>query len=313
MEAVNRIEKVKFTDVFKKEVSNFTQWLISNIDFLSEVSGLHLEVEGYEVSIGKCRVDIICLDLETNSKVIIENQLGNSNHDHLGKIISYAAGIGFNNKISSVIWISEKFRDDHKRALSWLNEITINNLYFFGIEVSFFRSSYSEIVFPFFNVVIFPEEWRKNQINYEKGIEDEPINRKLISRYQYFLWNYAKHNYKRLTFGKLDPPLTGGAIIWKNIKRVPIVTSELVKKGEVRVSLYFSKLNKQKYLDLISLKEEIELKYDLRLIWRDTGTEALITKTLFGADLEDEEEWERLSRWQLENVLKIEEVFKSLM
>ena len=79
-----------------------------------------------------------------------------TNHDHLGKIITYAAG----KEASVVIWIVKRARDEHRQAVEWLNQHTDENIGFFLLEIELWKINGS-VPAPRFNVVERPNDWAK--------------------------------------------------------------------------------------------------------------------------------------------------------
>ena len=119
--------------VWSHEALEFTPWLAKpeNIKMLSETIGLDIEVEETESSVDTFSADIVGIDTNTGRKVIIENQLEDSNHTHLGQIITYAAG----KNASTIIWIVKHARDAHRAAIEWLNNHSDEDINFFLIEI----------------------------------------------------------------------------------------------------------------------------------------------------------------------------------
>ena len=93
---------------------------------LGDTIGVELEVEAQEKNVGPFRADILCKDTVTDSWVLIENQLERTNHTHLGQLLTYAAGL----EAVTVVWIAERFTDEHRAALDWLNQITASKVQF---------------------------------------------------------------------------------------------------------------------------------------------------------------------------------------
>src|SRR5437667_8088973 len=96
--------KLTFVDarsVWKHEAQLFTPWLRDHIDLLADVLGLEIEVEGIEVAVGEFTADVLGREPNTGRQVVIENQLESTDHDHLGKLLTYSAGLN----AAAVVWI----------------------------------------------------------------------------------------------------------------------------------------------------------------------------------------------------------------
>lgn len=108
-------------DLWKHEGYDFTPWLATadNIGRLADALGIELQVEATEVPVGPFSADILAKDSD-NNYVVIENQFGKTDHDHLGKILTYAATLG----ATAVVWLAEHFTDEHRKTIEWLNEHT---------------------------------------------------------------------------------------------------------------------------------------------------------------------------------------------
>ena len=154
---LGKLVKIDPRSVWSDE-TEFNEWLTENIDQLAEVLGIELEVLETESEIGSFRADIIARDLSGEDKlVIIESQLGKTDHEHLGKIITYSAG----KNASTIVWISPEFREEHISALDWLNNIS-NEVSFFGIELQVLKINGSKPA-VYFNIVSKPDNWRRER------------------------------------------------------------------------------------------------------------------------------------------------------
>jgi hypothetical protein len=110
------LKKLKASELWKHEEHEFTPWLASdeNIARLADTLGLELQIEGIEVPVGPFCADILAKDTSGNF-IIIENQFGKTDHDHLGKILTYGATLN----ATAVVWIAERFTDEHRKAIEW--------------------------------------------------------------------------------------------------------------------------------------------------------------------------------------------------
>ena len=152
------LEKVDLRKVWPHEALDFTKWMAEeeSLALLSDAVGIELELLETESSVGAFSVDIYAQEAGTGRKVIIENQLEETNHDHLGKVITYAAGKG----AEVVIWVVKRARDEHRQAIEWLNQHTDSEFGFFLVEIEVWKIGDSKRA-PRFNVVERPNEWTK--------------------------------------------------------------------------------------------------------------------------------------------------------
>src|SRR5215472_759112 len=154
---LGRLEQVNPRSIWAHEALNFTPWLAQNADRLADALGIELELEDTERAVGGYSLDIIGQDQTNGVVLIVENQLGDSDHGHLGQLLTYAAGTA----ASTIVWITTRFRDEHRQALTWLNEHTDQDTHFFGVELEVVRIG-SSAPAPLFKVVALPNDWQKS-------------------------------------------------------------------------------------------------------------------------------------------------------
>lgn len=154
--SLGRLTVVPPRDVWPHEAHDFTPWLLQNVDVLSDLLGMDLALEVAEHHVGDFRLDLLGKDEATGRTVIVENQLEVSNHDHLGQILTYAAGTD----PTTIVWIAARFRPEHRAALDWLNERTNEDTRFFGVEIEVVRIGDSTPA-PAFKLVAQPNDWEK--------------------------------------------------------------------------------------------------------------------------------------------------------
>lgn len=120
MKPLGTIKKIEdLRSVWPHEAHDFSKWLAreDNLRLLSDTIGIDIVLEELESAVGGFNVDLYATEEGTGRRIIIENQLEDTNHDHLGKIITYASGKG----AEFVVWIVKRTRDKHRLAVEWLN------------------------------------------------------------------------------------------------------------------------------------------------------------------------------------------------
>lgn len=155
---LGKLEKIELREVWRHEALDFTRWLAGkeNIALLSKEIGIDIEVIETEMSVGRYNVDIYARDTESNKKIVIENQLENTNHDHLGKMLVYAAGLD----ADIAIWIVKDVNEEHKQAVEWLNDNSFEKINIFLVKVELWQIDNSPIA-PKFQVICEPNNWAK--------------------------------------------------------------------------------------------------------------------------------------------------------
>ncbi len=150
-----RLEPVALRKVWPDEAEDFTPWLAGRdgLKLLGEALGIDLVDPDVETTIGSYSADIVARST-VGGRVVIENQLGRTDHDHLGKSLTYAAGCD----ALTVVWIAKRFTDEHRAALEWLNSHTTEEVAFFGLEIEIWKIGDSPCA-PRLNIVAKPSEW----------------------------------------------------------------------------------------------------------------------------------------------------------
>jgi len=185
-EKLGNLKPVALRDIWPDEAQDFTPWLAKeeNLTLLGETLGMELELEGQELNVGDFRADILCRNIENpehETRVLIENQLEETNHSHLGQILTYAAGLDAH----TVIWISKKIREEHRAALDHLNEITDERLKCFGVEVKVWQIGDSARA-PQFEIVSSPNDWRREISQEAQRVEIEDFSPARLQRKKFW-------------------------------------------------------------------------------------------------------------------------------
>jgi hypothetical protein len=152
-----RLETVSVRSAWAHEASAFTPWLAQNLDRLGDALGIPLEHVQTEAAVTTFSADILARNAVDGTNVLIENQLEDSDHGHLGQIMTYLAGL----EAQTVVWVAPRFRDAHLSAIRWLNEHTSDPFSFFAVEVRVVRIGDSPLA-PVFEVIERPNDWERS-------------------------------------------------------------------------------------------------------------------------------------------------------
>ena len=170
MAEIATLKKINLRDVWKDE-GQFSDWLAENLSRLGDELGMALERSEREKAVGPFSADIICADQISKFDVVIENQFTRTDHDHLGKMITYASGL----QSQIIIWVAPRFRDEHRSAIDWLNDISGPETGFFGVVLEVFQISDSAYA-PHFDVVARPNDWQRQVKRSSSTSRGMPLN-----------------------------------------------------------------------------------------------------------------------------------------
>jgi hypothetical protein len=169
----DRLRDVALRDAWKHEANDFTPWLAQNIDHMAEAVGMPLEIIGTEVLVGTFYADILARNPQDDGLVLIENQLEQTDHTHLGQIMTYLAGL----EAKAVIWIAPAFREPHLSAIRWLNKHTADGFSFFALKLRVVRIGDSPYA-PMFEVVEKPNDWTRDVQTTVEAVESDLSRRR---------------------------------------------------------------------------------------------------------------------------------------
>ena len=295
----------KITDlrsIWPHEALNFTPWVAENVDLLADAVGLDITVDETESSVGDFNVDIYASETGTDRKIIIENQLEDTDHDHLGKLITYASGKG----ADVVIWVVKHAREEHKAAVEWLNNHTDDKIGFFLCEIKLFQIGDSQIA-PAFTVVERPNDWTKE---IRKTASANSTQQQRLEYWQAFNdYAFTDANFSRI-FNKRKPTTDHWMDFNIGSSACHIAVSQIQKRKAVDVELYIND-DKELFKSLFAHKDEIEKNMEMELEWKELperkASRILIEKTV---DLDDRATWPEQFDYIMDTCIKMKRAFK---
>lgn len=305
---LSRLEEIKdLRTVWPHEALDFTPWLShdDNIALLADAVGLDITVDETESSVGDFNVDIFASETGTDRKIIIENQLEDTNHDHLGKLITYASG----KSADVIIWVVKHAREEHKAAIEWLNNHTDEKIGFFLCEIKLYRIGSSEPAIKF-EVIEKPNDWTK------EVRKNESANEMQQQRYDYWVafQDYAFQDVKFAKEFKRRKPSTDH---WMNYSigssECYISVSQIRNRGEINVALYIPD-SKQLYRTLLEHKEDIERTTNISLSWYELperkASKINIERVV---EFESRNKWNEQFNWIIDIMVKMKKAFKKYL
>lgn len=302
---LGRLEEVEIRNLWSHEQYDFSNWLAEeeNLELLNDAIGLTLSDVEKEVYVGAYRCDLVGNDETTGEKVIIENQLEASNHDHLGKIITYASGLDAN----VVVWIVKEAREEHRSAIEWLNNNTSTNINFFLIEIHAYKIGNS-LYAPKFEVVEKPNDFIKNVKNKSGSGE---LNRSQSERLEFWTRFNEILVERGKPFNVRKPSTDHWYDVAIGVSSAHISLTLVNKEGCIGIELYINN-NKKLFDELFKVKDEIERKLGLSLDWQrlDSKKASRIIYKMPGLNFDDHSNYNSLMNNMIDNAVKFSKVFK---
>lgn len=301
----DKIQKVDPRSIWKHEAHDFTPWLAENISELGEAIGIELEITEQEADVGGFSLDLLAKDLGRNSNVIIENQLAVTDHDHLGKLLTYASGYD----ADIIIWVSTEIREEHRQALDWLNQRTDSDTDFFGVVIEVIKIGDSRPALQF-KVIVSPNEWQKS-----KKKQSTTASSEKSEKYRKYFQDLIDElrNEHRFTSAKKGQPQSWYTFSSGNKKFV--YGHSFAQGSRARTEIYIDAgdldENKIFFDKLYKEKEQIEAEYGQDLEWErlDDKRACRIAVYRLGSIEDSSDELQEIKEWGIQNLLTMKKTF----
>ena len=303
MDSIGKIKRVKLREVWKHEAKDFTTWLQDNIEILNDTLDLSLSSAEREQSAGTFSIDLVAED-DGGNFVVIENQLEKSNHDHLGKVITYLTSIG----ARTAVWIVADARPEHINAINWLNESTSADFYLIKLEAIKIDNSPAA---PLFTLIVGPSIEGKQIGKTKKDLGERG---KLRLQFWTKLLDLAKEK------TKLHSSISPGQYSWIGTSAGirGVAYNYVVRQHDSGVEVYIDlgadqdSKNLEIYQSFASNKDKIEDVFGEDLIWEplENRRACRVSYKITIGGWKDQDKWDVMCESMVNKMIRMEKAFK---
>jgi hypothetical protein len=301
MSEIGRLIEVNPREAWPHEALSFTPWLAEHLEDLSDALGVPLELREREVAVENYSADILATNLADNSLVLIENQLEQTDHRHLGQIMTYLAGL----QVKTAVWIATKFTEPHLSAIRWLNDHTADEFSFFAVRLRVVRIAASPIA-PIFDVLVRPNAWERQL----QTVARETISNSELTTFRREFWSeYLKHFPDDAALGVQE---TGSSSVWVPVDQAGLTLIALWV-GRTKLGLFVRGPRGSDGSELATILEPIRDELETRLgakYGRTTGQ--YFFDTHHRIDMTDRANWPTAIQWLHGKLMTYLDVLRAL-
>ena len=302
---------VPIREVWPYEDQHLTPWLAERPEFLGEALDLELELEGREMTVGGYSADLVFRDAKRGSRVVVENMYGDTDHGHVGKLITYAAGL----EAGHAVLLAEKFRPEHRTALNWLNRVSTEDCAYFGLVLEAWRIDDSRPA-PHLRVEVQPDNWSRT-------VRAAVAGSRSPRRDMFFqFWSEVMEglHQRDAVWRSREKPSDVSYMDFKNDKRLGVAyygsfcwpSGEGRLRAEVRLDTGDKETTNALYRQLDARRSEIEQSFGDELSWEpQEDIQHSRVATYFPGSLtiemvdEDSERRQEAKRWLIDAVVRL--------
>lgn len=300
---LGKLRKVELREGWSHEATGFTRWLAEeeNLRLLGDEIGFEIRLIQTEAKVGSFNVDILAEEENTGHKIIIENQLEVTDHDHLGKLVTYASG--YDAKI--IVWVVKDVREEHRQAVDWLNEHTDESIEFYLLRIELWQISDSPFA-PKFEIISKPNEWTKTV---RSSVESRELTDTKIKQMEFWeaFKEFVKKSGSKINLRKSRPQHWYDISLGSQHAHISLTIKS--RENIFGTEIYISD-NKDFYNNLLEQKNKIESELGEKLEWMDLpNKKASRIKISTSGNFEDQTKWDDHFQWMLEKAEKFQKVF----
>jgi hypothetical protein len=304
--AISRLQQVPLRDLWKHEAHGFTRWLVENLDLVGEKLGFDLTLVEREARTGPFSADILAEDSDGNY-VIIENQLEQTNHDHLGKLITYLSNLD----AKKAIWITSEPRPEHEKAIHWLNETLPADTAFFLIKLEAYKINDSDPA-PLLTIVAGPSPEGK-----QVGAQKKELAERHVLRLEF--WRQLIDRAKTLAPSLANRSPSKDNWIATSAGKSGFGYNYIIRMDDAQIELYIdrgdAKTNKDLFETLLMQKEQIERSFGKPLDWQrlDEKQSCRVRYVLEGAGLLNQDKWSEIQERMIDEMIKFQKAIQPVL
>ena len=293
--------------VWPHEAKDFTPWLAEeeNMNLLGDALGLDITADETESDVGDFSVDILATENGTGRKVIIENQLEDTNHDHLGKLITYASGKAAN----IIVWLVKHAREEHRSAIEWLNNHTDEQADFFLCEIKLYQIGNSAPAVKF-EVIERPNAWSKSIRTNDSMRPSQQFRLEYWTAFNDYA--FKKKEFAK-AFGQRKPSKDHWMDLSIGSSACHLAIDLIRKNAHLIVELYINE-DKSLFKTIYADKEEIESAIGASIEWAELpqkkASRIMIIKDV---DFDDKSQWPEQFEWIVDISLKAKKAFQKYL
>ena len=305
-------------EIWESENEDFSPWLARNLDLLDRILGTELRLASLEQPVGRFSADILCVNAADDSLAVIENQLEITDHSHLGKLLTYAVGL----QARYIIWVTTDFENEHRNVLEWLNDNIGIGFQFFGVKLELVSVGDSECR-PRFSLIVEPPNRSRLPVNDSSPVDYSADSRSLFwSKFREYIdnssssleaddWDPNKPDYLGFDIGQTGIWLAA----WKHSNGTQIAVNLHMKQQYVES--HFDRLKEQHRLIEQDFGIETPLEwyrepYHLQRLAQQNPNQNIPQVGVYNrhVDLRYEENWTDYFEWKINNLERLDRVFR---
>ena len=305
---IGKIKKVPLRELWRKEDKDFTEWLEKNIDYLNEILDFDLSILSRDEKVGPFRVDLFAEDGFGN-KVIIENQLEKTDHDHLGKVLTYMINLDAH----TAIWITKAPREEHIKVIEWLSETTPDDMAFYLIKLEAIKIENQPMAAPLFTILKGPTTESK-----QLGAEKKEYAERHILRKEFWTQLLDKAKERTNLHSNVSPSIYSW--IGTGAGKSGIGYNYVITYKYAGCEVYLDRgkefvepnINKIRFDELYKYKDKIEQEFGGELNWErlDDRRASRISYRLKGIGLKDKDKWDELHNKLIDAMIRMDKALR---